>query len=80
MYYAADFLVCISIGPRNNVCGACEFSVKVGLFSETSREITHFFRELRWSLIIMLDNCITTPVCLIVSVCHKSFCRNGYTE
>jgi len=40
--YVTDFLVCISIAPRNNVCGAREFSVKLGIFSETSREITHF--------------------------------------
>ena len=50
MYYSTDFLVCISIAPRNNVCGAREFSVKLVIFSETSREITHFLRELRWSL------------------------------
>jgi len=53
MYYSTDFSVCISIALRNNVCGArefsvnfCnsfrEFSVKLGIFSETSREITHF--------------------------------------
>ena len=53
MYYSTDFLVCISIAPRNNVCGAREFSVnfwnsfrefsvKLGIFSETSHEITHF--------------------------------------
>ena len=40
--YATDFLVCISIAPRNNVCGARKFSMKLGIFSETSREITHF--------------------------------------
>ena len=32
MYYSTDFLVCSSIAPRNNVCGAREFSVKLGIF------------------------------------------------
>jgi len=53
MYYSTDFLVCVSIAPRNNVCGAHEFSLnflnsfrefsmKLGIFSETFCEITHF--------------------------------------
>ena len=44
MHYSTDFLVCISIAPRNNVRGAHEFSVnfwnsfrefaaKLGIFS-----------------------------------------------
>ena len=58
MYYSTDFLVCISIAPQNNVCGPRvfsvnflnsfrEFSVKLGIFPETSREITHLSPRIR---------------------------------
>ena len=52
-YNSTDFLVCINIAPRNNGCGACEFSVnfsnsfrefsvKFGRFWKRYREIAHF--------------------------------------
>ena len=79
MYYSTDFFVCISIAPRNNVCGAREFSVnflnsfrefsvKLGIFSETAREITHFSPRIRlvpansgWNLVIYSD-CSTREI------------------
>jgi len=63
MYYSTDFLVCISIAPRNNVCEAREFSVnfwnsfrkfsvKVGIFSKHPVKSRIFLRESGWSLSI----------------------------
>ena len=61
MYYSTDFLVCISIAPRNNICGAREFSVNfLNSFREFSVNWAYFqkhpvksrifLRKLGWSL------------------------------
>ena len=82
MYYSPDFLVCISIAPRNNVCGAREFSVKLGIFSETSSEITHFSP---WITLVPTDRgteYCDDPVCLSVCVFFspRSYLRPIFTN
>ena len=57
MCYSTDFLICINIAPRNNGCGACEFSVNFSLipwilahFKNSTVKSRIYPRELGWSL------------------------------
>jgi len=49
MCYLTDFLVCINIAPRNNGCGAREFSVNFSnSFREFFGEIWHILKTLQY--------------------------------
>ena len=50
MYYSTDFLVYISMTPRNNVCGPMNFPWNWAYFQKHPVKSRIFLRELGWSL------------------------------